>query len=522
MGAMLKLSGISVGYGAIRVAKSLSMELAQGEIVAVLGANGAGKSTLLRTISGVLRPTTGEVLWRGQPIQGWPAHKIARLGIVHVPEGRGIFPELTVEENLRLGRFARPERVGEERPEISIEAVFRLFPALARRARQPAGTLSGGQQQMLAIGRGLLAQPLLLILDEPLLGLAPALAQEVLTKLREIVGLGVSVLLVEQNAAAAMAVADRAYVLAGGEIVAEGTAREVGAGKDVHRAYLGSGGGAGFRAASRTSPVRNLDVEAAAAPALAIEGLQISFGGNMALAAVTLEVREDEIVALIGPNGAGKSTLINCVAGFLAASAGTIRVFGQNVKGVPAHARCHLGLTRTFQNLQLFGTMTVLENVLAAVETRGIKAPEVVNGRPQHDLDKKDEAHRLLDRFGLERFATSRTASLPYGIRKLVELARGVGTGAKMLLLDEPAAGLNTKEKEDLTMILRRTIDERQLSVLLVEHDMSMVEALADRVYVLDAGRCIAQGSFAEIGRDPEVVRAYLGESWTHAHAVPA
>src|SRR5438128_3164213 len=243
MAELLKLNGLSVGYGPIHVVKSLSMHLARGGLVALLGANGAGKSTLLRAISGVLQPSAGEVVWQGRPIQGWPAYKVARLGIIHVPEGRGIFPELTVAESLRLGSFARSNNGQDHRPAITMKDVFRLFPMLKERLNQRAGTLSGGQQQMVAIGRGLLAQPLLLILDEPLLGLAPALAHEVLAALRAIVGLGVTVLLVEQDAAAAMRIANRVYVLAGGEIVSEGTADSLGSTQDIHSAYLGTGGG---------------------------------------------------------------------------------------------------------------------------------------------------------------------------------------------------------------------------------------------------------------------------------------
>lgn len=513
---LLTVSKLSVGYGPIHVLKSVSMHLEQCELVAVLGANGAGKSTLLRGISGVLKPTEGEVLWRGQPIQGWPAYKVARLGIVHVPEGRGIFPELTVTENLQLGSFARQERGEEQRPEITREDVFRLFPILEERQEQQAGTLSGGEQQMLAIARGLLAQPLLLILDEPTLGLAPALAQEVLAKLREIIGLGVTVLLIEQNAAAAMRVADRVYILSGGEIVIEGPSDTVASNQDVHQAYLG-GGVAGTQQAVESASKRQLDAAGPARSVLTIERLSVSFGGNKALDGVSLEVREGEIVGLIGPNGAGKSTLINCVAGFLVPDAGQNCVFGQDVKGIPAHKRCHMGLTRTFQNLQLFGSMTVLENVLIAVEVSEGQALRSEDKQSHRNPDREKEARLLLDLLDLTEYASGRTASLPYGTRKLVELARAVGTKARLLLLDEPAAGLNTAEKEHLVKILRRIIEERHLSVLLVEHDMSVVAALAERVYVLDAGRVIAQGSFSEVTRDPEVIRAYLGEAWSHS-----
>jgi ABC-type branched-subunit amino acid transport system ATPase component len=490
---LLKLDGLSVGYGPIQVIKSLSLHLDQGELIAVLGANGAGKSTLLRTISGVLQPTTGQVVWRGQPIQGWPAHKVAHLGIVHVPEGRGVFPELSVAENLQLGSFARPDNAQEQRPTISLDDVFRLFPALQERLSQRAGTLSGGQQQMVAIGRGLLARPLLLILDEPLLGLAPALGQEVLKSLREIVKLGVTVLLVEQDAGAAMGVADRVYVLSGGEVIAEGT-------EDIHQAYFRGGA---EPAATPTGPLSQTTTGEPPNSVLTVQDVSIRFGGNLALDRVSLEVRDGEIVGLIGPNGAGKSTLINCVSGFLVPNDGQMRVIGRDAHGAAPDKLCKIGLTRTFQNLQLFGTMTVFENVLAAVEVGGARG----TARPQ-------EVRRLLDLFDLTPVASSRTASLPYGTRKLVEMARAVATQPKVLLLDEPVAGLNTTEKAHFTLILRRILADRRMSILLVEHDMPTVQALANRVYVLDAGRIIAHGSFEEIAHDPEVIRAYLGEAW--------
>jgi ABC-type branched-subunit amino acid transport system ATPase component len=488
---LLKLDRVSVGYGPIQVIKSLSLHLDQGELVAVLGANGAGKSTLLRTISGVLQPSTGQVVWQGRPIQGWPAHKVARLGIVHVPEGRGIFPDLSVAENLELGSFARPKETQDQRPPITMRDVFRVFPMLKDRMGQRAGTLSGGQQQMVAIGRGLLARPLLLILDEPLLGLAPALGQEVLKSLQEIVKLGVSVLLVEQDAGAAVGAADRVYVLAGGEIVSEGT-------EDIQQAYF-SGGAAKQRepAAATATPL------APQIPVLTVKDVTIRFGGNVALDQVSLEVGDGQIVGLIGPNGAGKSTLINCVSGYLVPNSGDMRVLGHDTRAAAPDKLCKVGLTRTFQNLQLFGTMTVFENVLAAVEVAGARGSA-----------RAEEVRRLLELFDLTVVASSRTASLPYGTRKLVEMARAVATQPKVLLLDEPVAGLNTTEKEHFTLILRRILADRRMSILLVEHDMPTVQSLAEWVYVLDAGRIIAEGPFAEVAHNPEVISAYLGEAW--------
>jgi branched-chain amino acid transport system ATP-binding protein len=221
----LRLARVSTGYEAGLVLRELSIEIRAGEVVALLGANGAGKSTVLRAISGLIPVKAGSVEWLGSNVGSRTlrtTHDIARAGIAHVPEGRGIFPDLTVEENLRMGYFARSSSQGSER-----DQVLDLFPILGERLAQSAGTLSGGQQQMLAIGRALIGQPKLLMLDEPSLGLAPVVSEQVFEKLREIAQTGVSVLLVEQNARAALDLADRGYVIRRGRVALSGTAGEL-------------------------------------------------------------------------------------------------------------------------------------------------------------------------------------------------------------------------------------------------------------------------------------------------------
>ena len=231
---LLDVADIEVRYGAIRALKGVSFHVDDGEIVALLGANGAGKTTTQKSVSGMLRPSRGTISYRGKRIDGIPAHELIGLGICHVPEGRHVFPRMTVAENLDMGAF-RFRKVDQD----DLERCLELFPILKTRYRQPGGTLSGGEQQMLAIARALMGKPQLLLLDEPSMGLAPLIVEQIFGIIREINASGVTVLLVEQNAAQALALANRGYVLETGEIVLSGTGAELLADDRVRAAYLG-------------------------------------------------------------------------------------------------------------------------------------------------------------------------------------------------------------------------------------------------------------------------------------------
>jgi branched-chain amino acid transport system ATP-binding protein len=233
---LLTVEELHVSYGAIRALQGISFSIDKGEIVTLIGANGAGKSTTLRTISGLLRPIHGDIVYKGSSITRVPAERIVRLGISQVPEGRQIFSRLTVRENLEMGAFTRNDKA-----EIadSMERVFTSFPRLKERLKQHGGTLSGGEQQMLAMGRGLMSRPELLLLDEPSMGLAPILVEEIFAIISRINAEGTSILLVEQNAAMALSVANRGYVLETGHIALAGTAPELLANPQVQAAYLG-------------------------------------------------------------------------------------------------------------------------------------------------------------------------------------------------------------------------------------------------------------------------------------------
>jgi branched-chain amino acid transport system ATP-binding protein len=233
---MLSLKNVSARYGSVPAVNNISIDMAAGEAVGLLGANGAGKSTTLRAISGLVNLTGGTISFDGADITAMPPYKITELGIAHVPEGRQVFPEMTVQENLEIGAYVPAAKAERGR---SLELVFGIFPVLAERRRQLAGTMSGGEQQMLAVGRGLMLKPRLLMLDEPSLGLAPVVTDMTFEKIREIHAMGTAILLVEQNVGRALTLVERAYVLESGSVIMHGASSELANNKQVQAAYLG-------------------------------------------------------------------------------------------------------------------------------------------------------------------------------------------------------------------------------------------------------------------------------------------
>lgn len=234
--AMLSVNNLQVHYGMIQAIKDVSFEVNEGEVIALIGANGAGKTTILHTVSGLLQPTKGSVVFEGQDITKIPAHKIVSLGMAHVPEGRRVFAQLTVLENLKLGAYTRKDK---NEMEETLRMIYKRFPRLEERKNQIAGTLSGGEQQMLAMGRALMSHPKIILMDEPSMGLSPIFVEEVFKIIRDISAEGVTVLLVEQNAKKALNIADRAYVLETGNIILQGDAKKLMNDESVKKAYLG-------------------------------------------------------------------------------------------------------------------------------------------------------------------------------------------------------------------------------------------------------------------------------------------
>ena len=234
--AMLEIKNLEVYYGMIQAIKGVSFEVNQGEIIALIGANGAGKTTILHTITGLLAPKDGQVFFEGQDITKVPAHKIVSLGMAHVPEGRRVFAQLSVYQNLKMGAYTRTDKI---EIEATLEKIYKRFPRLEERKNQMAGTLSGGEQQMLAMGRALMSKPKIILMDEPSMGLSPILVNETFDIIRSVNEAGTTVLLVEQNAKKALAIADRAYVLETGKIVASGDAGKLMDDPAIKKAYLG-------------------------------------------------------------------------------------------------------------------------------------------------------------------------------------------------------------------------------------------------------------------------------------------
>ncbi|MDY4753996.1 MAG: ABC transporter ATP-binding protein [Candidatus Faecousia sp.] len=234
MSQILKIDDINVFYGSIHAIKGISLEVNEGEIVTLIGANGAGKTTTLHTVSGLLRPRSGSIQFCGEDITRIPAHKLVERGLAHCPEGRRIFLQMTVQENLDMGAYIRRDDFS-----ASLDEVYELFPRLKERRKQVAGTLSGGEQQMLAMGRALMSKPKLLMLDEPSMGLAPILVEQIFDIIKNLHAVGTTILLVEQNAQAALSIADRAYVLETGKITLSGTGAELAKSDEVRKAYLG-------------------------------------------------------------------------------------------------------------------------------------------------------------------------------------------------------------------------------------------------------------------------------------------
>jgi ABC-type branched-subunit amino acid transport system ATPase component len=557
---LLRLHELDVSYaGAIRALRQVSLSVPDGAVVAVLGGNGAGKSTLLRAISGTLRFSqgaidAGEIEFAGRRLDGADPADIVRAGVVQVPEGRRIFAELTVEENLRAGGLA----VGRRERAATRDRVYDLFPVLRERRRQRAGLLSGGEQQMVAIGRALMARPRLLLLDEPSLGLAPRVVEQIGEVIAEINRQGTAVVLVEQNAAMALRVADLGFVLELGRVSLFGPARELAENDEVRDRYLGvapSTGpepaepesaqaaaaeaaaaqaetaepGAGQAAAAESRPSASAKPRKAAesrtsaasalpravAHELIVEDLTVRFGGITALSEVSFTVAPGSVHALIGPNGAGKSSTLNVLSGVYQAKSGSVRYGGHELTRLRPDQIARLGVSRTFQNISLSATSTVEDNLLLARHrltragflSAGLTLPRARRERAEHGRRVRLVAE-LLD---LVEYLDQPVHILPYGIRKRIELARALCAEPGLLLLDEPVAGMNGDETAAMARAVAAVRRELGVSILVVEHDMAFVMNIADRLTVLDFGRRIADGTPEEVRRHPDVLRAYLG-----------
>jgi ABC-type branched-subunit amino acid transport system ATPase component/predicted MFS family arabinose efflux permease len=524
---LLTVRSLDLSYGQTQVLFDVDFEVLDGEIVALLGTNGAGKSSLLKAISGLAQPQRGVVVFDGRDITAADSVQGARLGITQVPGERGVFPTLTVAEHLRLAGWALkddPEHVA-----AATEQVLEYFPVLRRRWDLAAGSLSGGEQQMLSLAQAFIAKPKLLLIDELSLGLAPTVVEQLVGILPVIHANGTAIVLVEQSVHTALRLAQRAVFMEKGEIRFSGPTAELLERHDLVRSMFlegaaSEGVGRGNGNGNGPAPAGLADLRVApgrtAEPVLAVDDLTKHYGGITAVDSVSLELHDGEILGLIGPNGAGKTTIFDLVSGFQSLDRGTVRLHGEDVTHQPAHVRARLGLGRSFQNARLWPSLTVREAVATACEADvevGAALPAflhlpVVADSEAHVAALADD---LLELLHLDRYADKFVAELSAGVRRMVDLAVQLAARPSVLLLDEPSSGIAQRETEALGPVLRDVQRHLDCSILIIEHDMPLITALADRLVALDTGRVVTSGPPGEVLVDPRVVESYLGAEWT-------
>ncbi|MCU1693130.1 MAG: transporter related [Frankiales bacterium] len=513
--AVLVCRGVDVKYESVQVLFGVDVEVRRGEVLALLGTNGAGKSTLLKAVSGLVRPSAGTITFQGRDVTTLDAVGMARLRVVQVPGGKGVFPTLTVAEHLTAASWLLTKDPDLPRRR---EEVLERFPRLRERIDQLAGDLSGGEQQQLALSMAFLAKPELLIIDELSLGLAPAIVGQLLELVREINAGGTAVVLVEQSVSVALTVADRAYFMEKGEVRFEGPTAELLERDDIVRSVFLSGASA--PAPRRRRPVAaQVRVERAAdrrPVVLEVEGLGVSFGGIQAVQDVSFSLREGEILGLIGPNGAGKTTVFDLVSGFVTPTSGGVRLLGEDVTGWSPDKRARLGLGRSFQDARIFPSLTVAENIALSLERHLAVRDHVAAslGLPEVREVEEDVAWSvadLVELMSLGAFRDKYVGELSTGSRRVVDLAMAIAHDPSVLVLDEPSSGIAQAETEALGPLLRRIRDETGCGMLVIEHDMPLITGLSDRLLALELGRVLASGTPAEVVSDPRVVSSYLG-----------
>ncbi|MGH9040972.1 MAG: ATP-binding cassette domain-containing protein [Acidimicrobiia bacterium] len=516
MTPMLSCRQLDVSYGPVQVLFGVDFEVAEGELVALLGTNGAGKSTLLKAVAGLVSPTAGTVELSGHDITTQAAESRARAGVALMPGGKGIFPSLTVDEHLRLaGWLYRNDR---SRWAAARAEVIELFPPLAVRLDQPAANLSGGEQQMLALAQTLMGRPKLLLVDELSLGLAPTVVGQLLAVLRDVHRSGVTVVVVEQSVNVAVELAERAVFMEKGEVRFSGPTSDLIERPDLLRSvFIPTAARSGVAPAALVVEAEPPGFEDAPA-VLECQRVVKRFGGIHAVDGVDLTLRQGEILGLIGQNGAGKTTLFDCISGFLPTDAGTVMLRGRDVSRWAPHERARAGLGRSFQEALLYPSLTTWETIAVAFE-RHLASKEMVAAalrlpasyESESDLAERVEA--LIDLMGLGAFRDKLLGELSSGSRRIVELACILAQDPTVVLLDEPSAGVAQRETEALGPLLRRVQAYTGCSMLVIEHDMPLIAAVSDEVVALELGQVIARGIPTAVLEHPRVIESYLGST---------
>ena len=511
---LLLIRNLDAGYGGRQVLFGVNFDVKEGEIVALLGTNGAGKSTLLKAISGVVEADRGAVILDGRDVTHAPPNEIAALGISQMPGGQGVFGGLTVQENLQLAGWTRHrDPVGRD---AALEEVLVLFPLLRERLHRPAADLSGGQQQMLALGMAFVTQPRVLLIDELSLGLAPVVVGQLLPIVQRVAQQGTAVILVEQSVNVALSVAERAYFMERGTIRFSGPTADLLGRKDLLRSVFLSG--AAEPDGTATAVRRDSATDENVAPLLRVNEIAVAFGGNRAVNGATFDVRSHEIVGMIGPNGAGKTTIFDLVSGFVAVDSGRIELQGRDITNLGASERAAAGLGRSFQDARLFPDMTVSETLAVSLErwvnsrsalAAALRLPAVFDDEERTRL----RVHELIELMNLGDYRNSFVRELSTGTRRVVDLACIAAHRPVMVLLDEPSSGIAQREVEALAPVLRRLRDEMGASLLVIEHDIPLISSISDRLVALDQGAVLTEGAPADVLGHPDVIESYLGNN---------
>jgi ABC-type branched-subunit amino acid transport system ATPase component/MFS family permease len=532
---LLVVRGLEVAYGDVQVLFGVDLEVEEGEIVALLGTNGAGKSTLLKAICGVVEADKGAVILDGRDTTHAPPHEIAARGVVSVPGGQGVFPSLTVAENLRTAGWL--DRRHARDLDARVAEVYATFNVLDQRRDEPAANLSGGQQQMLALGMALVQRPTLVLIDELSLGLAPVVVEQLLPIVRAMAAAGTTVVVVEQSVNVALTLADRAYFMEKGEIRFSGPTMELLDRPDVLRSVFleGAASGLALRSVSASSAadavlgdVAEVDRESAGpahaavggeeltAPALEVVEVGRRFGGIRAVDDVSFAVAPGEVLGIVGPNGAGKTTLFDLIGGYTSIDSGRVLVGGDDVTSLSPEARASRGLARSFQDARLFPSLTVAETIKVALD-RWTEVRDPVLAALHLPAVHESEAavstrvDELIDVLGLGDLRSKFIRELSTGSRRVVDLACIVAHRPSVVLLDEPSSGIAQREAEALAPVIARLATELGAAVVVIEHDMALVAAVAGRLLALDQGRVVTSGSVQDVLNHPEVVASYLG-----------
>jgi ABC-type branched-subunit amino acid transport system ATPase component len=524
---LLECRGLDVSYGSLQVLFGVDFTVEEGESVGLLGTNGAGKSTLLRAICGLTPPRVGRIAYDGADITGISTARAARLGIIQAPGGKGIFPGLSVVENLKVAGWLYRRQTG--RTARAVDQMLERFPALRARKDSPAATLSGGEQQMVTLAQAFIARPRLLLIDELSLGLAPAIVGELLDVVRTIQAAGVTVVIVEQSVTVALQVCHRAVFMERGSVQYEGPAAELLDRPDLLRAVFLGGAIAAAETPSTDAaaseiakPRAHVDVaglsEAGVQLPKLLEATNLTkqFGGIKAVDDVSIAVHSGEIVGIIGANGAGKTTLFDLLSGYLAPDFGRVVLDGTDVTDWSASRRACARLGRSAQDARLFPSLTVREAIKVAYE-RHLTARDplgVVLASPasrESERGASARADELAELMGLTGYLDSFVAELSTGTRRIVELACSLAHRPRVLLLDEPSSGIAHKEAEALAPVLSRIQVELGASLVIIDHDVSLLSAVADRLVAMESGRIIATGAAKDVLADPAVVTSYLG-----------